>query len=49
MLIKRTGSEITLNGPKIGFSDLSMGLANFSNKFIEFVKANEVATTLDNC
>jgi hypothetical protein len=29
--------------------DLSMGLANFSNKFIEFVKANEVATTLDNC
>ena len=49
MLIKRTGSEITLNGAKIGFSDLSMGLANFSNKFIEFVKTNEVATTLDNC
>jgi hypothetical protein len=49
MLIKRTGSEITLNGAKIGFSDLSLGLANFSNKFIEFVKANEVATTLDNC
>ncbi|HEU5120577.1 MAG TPA: hypothetical protein VFT71_06290 [Candidatus Nitrosocosmicus sp.] len=49
MLIKRSGSEITLNGAKIGFSDLSMSLANFSNKFIEFVKANEVATTLDNC
>ena len=49
MLIKRTGNEITLNGTKIGFSDLSLGLANFSNKFIEFVKANEVATTLDNC
>ena len=49
MLIKRTGSEITLNGAKIGFADLSLGLANFSNKFIEFVKANEVATTLDNC
>ena len=26
-----------------------MDLANFSNKFKEFVKANEVATTLDNC
>ena len=49
MLIKRTGNEITLNGAKIGFADLSLGLANFSNKFIEFVKANEVATTLDNC
>ncbi len=49
MLIKRTGNEITLNGTKIGFADLSLGLANFSNKFIEFVKANEVATTLDNC
>ncbi len=49
MLIKRTGNEITLNGAKIGFADLNLGLANFSNKFIEFVKANEVATTLDNC
>ena len=49
MLIKRTGSEITLNGAKIGISDLNMGLANFSNKFIEFVKTNEIATTLDNC
>ena len=45
MLIKRTGSEITLNGAKIGISDLNMGLANFSNKFIEFVKTNEIATT----
>ncbi|WP_458720367.1 hypothetical protein [Candidatus Nitrosocosmicus sp. R] len=49
MLIKRTGDKITLNGTKIGFADLNMDLANFSNKFIEFVKANEVATTLDNC
>ena len=49
MLIKRTGNEITLNGTKIGFADLNLGLANFSNKFIEFVKTNEVATTLDNC
>jgi hypothetical protein len=49
MLIKRTGDKITLNGAKIGFADLNMGLANFSNKFIEFVKANEVATSLDNC
>ncbi len=49
MLIKRTGNEITLNGTKIGFADLNLGLTNFSNKFIEFVKANEVATTLDNC
>ena len=49
MLIKRTSNEITLNGAKIGFADLNLGLANFSNKFIEFVKANEVATTLDNC
>ena len=49
MLIKRTGNEITLNGSKIGFADLNLGLTNFSNKFIEFVKANEVATTLDNC
>jgi len=29
MLIKRTGNEITLNGAKIGFTDLNMGLANF--------------------
>jgi hypothetical protein len=49
MLIKRTGNEITLNGAKIGFTDLNMGLVNFSNKFIEFVKTNEVATSLDNC
>src|SRR5687767_13869307 len=49
MLIKRTGNEITLNGSKIGFADLNLGLTNFSNKFIEFVKTNEVATTLDNC
>ena len=49
MLIKRTGNEIILNGAKIGFADLNMGLTNFSNKFIEFVKTNEVATTLDNC
>ena len=49
MLIKRTGNEITLNGAKIGFTDLNMGLANFSNKFVEFVKTNEVATSLDNC
>ncbi len=49
MLIKRTDDKITLNGAKIGFADLNLGLTNFSNKFIEFVKANEVATTLDNC
>jgi hypothetical protein len=49
MLIKRTDDEITLNGAKIGFADFNLGLTNFSNKFIEFVKANEVATTLDNC
>ncbi len=49
MLIKRTGDKITLNGAKIGFADLNMGLANFSNKFIEFVKANEVATPLYYC
>src|SRR4029079_8824465 len=49
MLIKRTGDKITLNGAKIGLADLNMDVANFSNKFKEFVKANEVATTLDNC
>src|ERR1044072_2047366 len=49
MLIKRTSDKITLHGSKIGFADLNMDIANFSNKFKEFVKANEVATTLDNC
>ena len=49
MLIKRTSDKITLHGSKIGLADLNMDIANFSNKFKEFVKANEVATTLDNC
>ena len=47
MLIKRTGSEITLTGLGVDTGDIKLNIVNFSNRFIEFVKATEIAVALD--
>jgi hypothetical protein len=47
MLIKRTGSEITLTGLGADIGELKLNIGSFSNRLIELVKATEVAIALD--
>ncbi|MGA9150438.1 MAG: hypothetical protein WBZ36_07665 [Candidatus Nitrosopolaris sp.] len=48
MLVKRSANEFIFSGASLGIADIKIDTGSFSNKFIELVRATEVAIAIDN-